>query len=101
MSHVLTAIRTTIQHAEFYEVLVMITELQTFEQRFQTIHEAYFLLLFACVDNTNVGRDSSVGKAYRFGMDGLEIESRWRQYFPHLSRPGLGPIQMVPDPFRG
>lgn len=33
MSHALTAIRTKIQHAKFYEVLVMITKLLGFEQQ--------------------------------------------------------------------
>ena len=40
-----------------------------------------------------VGRDSSVGIATRYGLGGLRIESRWRQDFPHLSRPALGPTQ--------
>ena len=40
-----------------------------------------------------VGRDSSVGIATRYGLDGPEIESRWRRDFPHLSRPALGPTQ--------
>ena len=38
-------------------------------------------------------RDSSVGRATRYGLDGLEIESRWGRDFPHLSRPALGPTQ--------
>jgi hypothetical protein len=40
-----------------------------------------------------VGRDSSVGIATRYGLDGPGIESRWGQIFPHLSRPALGPTQ--------
>ena len=36
------------------------------------------------------GRDSSVSKATRYGLDGLEIESRWGRDFPHPSRPALG-----------
>jgi len=40
-----------------------------------------------------VGRDSSVGIATGYGLDGLGIESRWRRDFPHLSRPALGPTQ--------
>jgi hypothetical protein len=46
------------------------------------------------------GRDSSVGIATSYGLDGPGIESqRWRD-FPHLSTPALGstqtPIQCVP-----
>jgi hypothetical protein len=41
-----------------------------------------------------VGRDSSVGKATRYGLDGPGIESRWKRDFPHPSRPALGPTQL-------
>ena len=37
------------------------------------------------------GRDSSVGWATSYGLDGLGIESRWRQVFPQPSRPAVGP----------
>jgi len=40
-----------------------------------------------------VGRDSSVGIATNYGLDGPEIESLWRRDFPHLSRPALGPTE--------
>ena len=36
---------------------------------------------------------SSVGIATGYGLDGQGIESRWGRYFPHLSRPALGPTQ--------
>ena len=39
----------------------------------------------------HVGRDNSVGKAIRYGLDGPEIEFWWYQDFPHLSRPALWP----------
>ena len=39
------------------------------------------------------GRDSSVGIATRYGLDGPGIESRWGRDFPHTSRPALGPTQ--------
>ena len=39
------------------------------------------------------GRDSSVGIATRYGLDGPGIESRWGLDFPHPSRPALGPTQ--------
>ena len=38
-------------------------------------------------------RDSSVGIATRYGLEGPEIESRWGRDCPHLSRPALGPTQ--------
>ena len=57
------------------------------------------------VPKTNVGRDSSVGIATRYGLDGPGIESRWRRDFPHPSRPALGStqpsIQWVPGLFPG
>jgi hypothetical protein len=37
-----------------------------------------------------VGRNSSVGTAIRYGLDGPGIESRWRRYFSYLFRPVLG-----------
>jgi hypothetical protein len=50
--------------------------------------------------HVNVGRDSSVGIATRYGLVGQGIQCRWRRDFPHLSRPVLGstqlPIQWVP-----
>ena len=39
------------------------------------------------------GRDSSVGIATGYGLDGPGIESRRGRDFPHLSRPALGPTQ--------
>ena len=51
------------------------------------------------------GRDSSVGIATRYGLDGQGIESRWGRDFPHPFRPSLGstkvPIQWVPGLSRG
>ena len=53
----------------------------------------------------NVGRDSSVGRATRYGMDGPGIEYRWGRDFPHLSRPALRrtqpPKQWVPGLSQG
>jgi hypothetical protein len=40
-----------------------------------------------------MGRDSSVGIATRYGLDGPGIEYRWRRDFPQLSRLALGPTQ--------
>ena len=39
------------------------------------------------------GRDSSVGIATRYGMDGPGIESWWRRDFPHPFRPALDTTQ--------
>ena len=51
------------------------------------------------------GRDSSVGIAIRYGLEGPGIESRWGRDFPHPSRPALGPTQppeqLVPGLSRG
>jgi hypothetical protein len=41
-----------------------------------------------------VGRDSSVGMATRYVLDGLGIECRWGRDFPHPSRQTLGPSQL-------
>ena len=35
------------------------------------------------------GRDSVVGIATRYGLEGPEIESLWGRDFPHPSRPAL------------
>jgi hypothetical protein len=40
-----------------------------------------------------VGRDSSVGIATRYGLDGPEIQSRWGRNFSQPSIPALGPTQ--------
>ena len=46
------------------------------------------VILLYCL---HVGRDSSVGIATRYAMDGPGIESRCRRDFPHPSRPVLWP----------
>jgi hypothetical protein len=38
-------------------------------------------------------RDSVVGTATRYGLEGPGIESRWGRDFPHLSRPAPAPTQ--------
>jgi hypothetical protein len=51
------------------------------------------------------GRDSVVGIATRYGLDGPGIKSRWGRDFSQPSRPALGhtqpPIQWVPGLFPG
>jgi hypothetical protein len=51
------------------------------------------------------GRNSSLGVATRYELDGSGIESRWRHGFPHPSRPDLEPIllpvELLPGLFPG
>ena len=66
--------------------------------------EEAFFFIFDLVDTW--GRDSSVGTATRYGLDGPGMESRWGgRDFPHPFRPALGPtqppIQWVPGLSRG
>ena len=41
------------------------------------------------------GRESPVGITTSYGLDGLGIESRWGQGFPHPSRPAVGPPSLL------
>jgi hypothetical protein len=54
-----------------------------------------FMLLtdYISVHLETMGRDSSVGIATVYGLDGPGIESRWERDFSHTSRPALRPIQ--------
>ena len=63
-------------------------------------------LIFAARWWAVMGRDSSVGIATRYGLDGSGIESQWGgRDFPIQSRPALGPtqppVQWVPELSRG
>ena len=40
-----------------------------------------------------MSRDSSVGVATRYGLDGPGIKFWWERDFSHPSRPALGPTQ--------
>ena len=68
-----------------------------------TLSLADFLILIWTLES--VGRDSVVGIATRYWLNGLGIESRRGQDFPYLSRPALWPthpsIQWVPGLSRG
>ena len=44
------------------------------------------------------GRDSSVGIATGYGLDGPGIESRWGRDFPHPTRTALRPRDPTPPP---
>ena len=52
-----------------------------------------------------MGRDSSVGIATHYGLDGLEIDSRWERDIPYTFRLSLWPTQapviLVPSLFPG
>ena len=49
--------------------------------------------IYSPLSSVYVCRDSSVGIATRYRLDGPGIESRWGRDFPHPSRPALGPTQ--------
>ena len=65
------------------------------------VHLQRFTCEFGRLHSFVVGRDSSVGIATGYGLDGPGIESRWWRDFPHPFRPALRtnqlPIQKVPD----
>ena len=48
----------------------------------------------------NMGRDSSVGIATRYGLDGPWIEPWWGREFPHPSRPALWPTSLLYNGYR-
>ena len=53
---------------------------------------------YKCVLPINVDRNSLVGIAIRYRLEGPGIKSLWRRDFSHLSRPSLGPIQRLVIP---
>jgi hypothetical protein len=52
-----------------------------------------YLSIFVVYYMHTVVRDSSVGIAIRYGLNGPGIESGWGRDFPQLSRTALGPTQ--------
>jgi hypothetical protein len=63
--------------------------LKVFTNRLFIVVQIFFLTCSL----SEVGRDSSVGIATHYGLDGPGIESRWGRDFLRLSRPVLGPTQ--------
>jgi len=63
------------------------------------------LSISSCYPKDERSRNSSVGVATRYGLNGPGMESRWGRDFPHLSRPALmpnqPPVQWVLVLFRG
>jgi len=51
------------------------------------LHSSFKFIAFLMLDI----RDSAVGTATRYKLDGPGIESQWGPDFPHPSRPALGP----------
>jgi hypothetical protein len=60
----------------------------------------YYIHIYMCVCVCVYGPGSPVCIATGYGLDGPEIEFRWRRDFLHLSRPALGltqpPVHWVP-----
>ena len=62
-------------------------------------------VFICCSSDSVMGRDSPVGIATLYDLDGPRIESRWGRDFPRRSRPALGPtqppVQQAPGLFTG
>ena len=82
----------------FYEARRFITVLTTspnspYPEPQEYIPHFPVLLFQYPLQSVQLGRDSSVGIATRYGLDSQGIESRWVRVFPHPSRTALGPTQ--------
>jgi hypothetical protein len=53
----------------------------------------YYRIIMGC-------RDSSVGIATRYGLDGARIEFRWGRDFPLPTRPAWGPHSLLYNGYR-
>ena len=51
-------------------------------------------MMICFLTSSKVDRDSAVGVATCYGLDGPGIESRWWRDFQHPPRPVLGPTQL-------
>ena len=68
----------------------------------QDRHQCTFpAITFGLQDVQNADRESPVGKATRYGLDGPAIESRRGRDFPHPSTPALGSTQPPAQWIRG
>jgi hypothetical protein len=83
----------TKQHAELQLVLYSISNGFVTERENQKYFEPYVSQHFQNLVSSYKGRDSSVGIATRYGLDGPGIECQWGRVFPHPSRPALGSTQ--------
>jgi hypothetical protein len=52
------------------------------------------------IQDAEVGRDSSVGTATRYGLESPGIESGWGRDFSHTSRPALGLPNLLHNGYR-
>jgi hypothetical protein len=64
-----------------------------YDQVFQMVSPAFLVRRINFYSDSSVGRDSSVGIATRYGMDGPGIESPWRARYsaPVQTGPGFHP----------
>ena len=74
---------------ESHHSLYSLSPVWELKNKIQTAEVPTFIYSYVYIS----GPGSSVGIATGYGLDGPEIESRWRRDFPHLSGPALGPTQ--------
>jgi len=70
---------------------VAVSNLDLHSRQFIVIFLGLSQIYFGTVSSWYGSRDSSVGIATRYELDGPVIESRWRRDFPHPSSSALGP----------
>jgi hypothetical protein len=90
------------EYTSIYIYIIMIyiyIHIIIFSVSFATPHKL-FTSIFHKLPNIRGGRNSSVGIATGYRLDGPGIESRWGRDFSHTSKPGLGSthvsVQWVP-----